>query len=209
MKITWIGHACFRVDTNAGSVVLDPYADGAVPGLEPVRENANLVLCSHGHRDHNAPECVNVTPAAGDGLKITKIATWHDDAQGTKRGPNTIHILETAEGRVAHLGDLGCALEPEQAELLKGLDVLMIPVGGFFTIDGVQAAEICRQLQPKHVIPMHFRNPGFGYDVISTVDCFTEQMGACAMLPGAVFDTTEQIPEQVLVLTPQNMPVSK
>ena len=132
MKLTWLGHSCFKMESNGYTIILDPYEDGYVPGLAPVRETADAVFCSHEHSDHNGRETVTLKQ---DGVlspfTITEIHTWHDDARGTKRGSNCIRIFDDGTYHVAHLGDLGCELESEQIEALKGLDAVMIPVGGF------------------------------------------------------------------------------
>ena len=171
MKIIWNGHSCFTVESRDGTVVLDPFADGKVPGFQPLKLSADLVLCSHEHADHNSRKNVRLSGKPCT-VGVERVASWHDEVQGAKRGDNTIHVL-TAEGlRVAHLGDLGCELTEEQAALLKNLDALMIPIGGYYTIDAKQAAEIIRQLQPRVTIPMHYRFGKFGYDVIATLDEF-------------------------------------
>ena len=176
MKIIWHGHACFEVITEAGSAVLDPYSDGSVPGLQPLNLKADLALCSHEHGDHNNRDGVRLS-GKNCGMEISTLDTWHDDAQGALRGPNRIHILK-AEGMTAiHLGDLGCGLSPEEAARMKGPDVLMIPIGGHYTIDAGQAEKIVRQLEPRVTLPMHYRGKTaggtpFGYDVISTADAF-------------------------------------
>lgn len=171
MKIIWNGHSCFTVESEDGTVVLDPFADGTVPGFPPLKLSADLVLCSHEHADHNGRENVRLS-GKQCAVSVERVASWHDGVQGAKRGDNTIHIL-TAEGlRVAHLGDLGCELTEEQAALLKNLDALMIPIGGYYTIDAQQAAEIIRKLQPRVTIPMHYRFDKYGYDVIATLDEF-------------------------------------
>ena len=210
MKITWIGHSCFRVETKDWSLVLDPYADGSVPGYRPVRERANQVLCSHEHGDHNARSCVTVVPPAEGAvpLQVTDLPSYHDDVKGAKRGPNTIRLISDGVHRIAHLGDLGCEPEPEQMEALTGLDLLMIPVGGFFTIDAAQAAGLVRELKPKRVIPMHYRSAEGGYDVISTVEPFLREMKNVIRLESAQYTLDGEAPlvstPLVIVLTPQN-----
>lgn len=148
MKITWLGHSCFKIESHGYAVVLDPYQDGRVPGYLPVREEADQVLCSHGHGDHCAVECVALRQGGVSPFAIETIDTWHDGRQGALRGPNTIHILDDGQCRVAHLGDLGCELTGEQKDRLRGLTALMIPVGGHYTIDAVQAAELAGELAP-------------------------------------------------------------
>ena len=176
MIIIWHGHACFEIITEEGSVVLDPYSDNSVPGFEPLSLKADAVLCSHEHRDHNYREGVLLSGKPCS-ISVSFIDTWHDDAHGAKRGPNRIHILN-AEGLTAvHLGDLGCELTDEEVDTLKHANVLMIPIGGHYTIDSAQAGRIIEKLEPTVVLPMHYRGRKadgrvFGYDVISTSDEF-------------------------------------
>ena len=171
MKFIWHGHSCFTIETEEGTVVLDPYGDGSVPGFGPLRLSADAVLCSHEHGDHNNRAAVSLS-GRPCGVAVSKLNTWHDDVQGKKRGANTIHILKAEGLTAAHLGDLGCMLTAEQADALKGLDALMVPIGGFYTIDADQALEIVSILNPRVVIPMHYRDASHGYDVIATAEKF-------------------------------------
>ena len=171
MRLIWNGHSCFTLETAGGTVVVDPYLDGSVPGLAPIRLRADAVYCSHDHRDHGARELVALTGEKPD-VAVETIHTWHDDQQGAQRGPNTIHIFQAEGLRVAHLGDLGCELEPEQLEALKGLDALMIPVGGFYTIDARGAKAVAEALSPRVIVPMHYRTEAFGLREIDTVEPF-------------------------------------
>ena len=130
MKITWLGHACFKLETADGSVVFDPFSDGAVEGLNNIREHADLVLASHGHGDHAALENVTLSGKKPTfNLKI--ISCFHDDVEGAKRGTNRIHIVESEGLRVAHFGDLGHMLSEQQFAEIGVLDAAMIPIGGF------------------------------------------------------------------------------
>ena len=106
-------------------------------------------------------------------FSITKIDTWHDPEQGALRGPNRIHILESDGLKIAHMGDIGCPLIREQKDLLKHLDAILIPVGGYYTIDAVQAKALADDLAPRVVIPMHYRSDHFGYPVIGRLEEFT------------------------------------
>ena len=209
MKITWIGHSCFRLEEDGYSIIIDPYGDGSVPGLAPVRECADEVRCSHGHGDHNAAESVTLNSEEKTSpFCITRLETFHDDQGGKLRGKNTMFVLECKSGKAAHLGDLGCDLTQDQIDAMKDLTVLLIPVGGHYTIDARKAAQITAQLKPRIVIPMHFRSEedGFGYDVIGTVDAFTELFdeNSIARPEGSVLDTDAAGPAQVVVLKPQN-----
>ncbi|MCC8103678.1 MAG: MBL fold metallo-hydrolase, partial [Clostridiales bacterium] len=157
---------------------------------------------------------------------VEVIETYHDEVCGKKRGPNKIFIIDDGENRVAHFGDLGCELTPEQMEKLQNLDVAMVPVGGYFTIDARQAADLVCSLKPGIVIPMHYRSVkySFGYDVIGTVDEFTEIMESRAMIRSAnhghIMDNVKTLPiseidiasmnasePQVTVLQPRNIAV--
>ena len=160
MKITWLGHSCFTVESQGYRIVLDPYKDGTVPGLAPVRVEADQVLCSHGHDDHCGTEGVSLRQGRPSPFTVETIDTWHDDKNGAKRGPNTIHILSDGQCRVAHLGDLGCDLTPEQTDRLRSLTALLVPVGGFFTINATQAKKLAEEIAPTVVIPMHYRGKG-------------------------------------------------
>ncbi len=170
MKITYHGHACFTVESEGYSIVLDPYK--GVRGYEDVDLEANEVLCSHGHFDHAYTDGMKLKEGKESPFKVEIIDTYHDDKKGLLRGKNRITVL-TAEGkRVAHFGDLGHMLNDEQSARLKDLDCIMIPVGGFFTINAEKAAEIVRQLQPKHIIPMHYKDGDKGLEVVGTADDF-------------------------------------
>jgi L-ascorbate metabolism protein UlaG (beta-lactamase superfamily) len=206
MKITWIGHSCFKIESDGYMIIMDPYEDGYVPGLKPLRETADMVLCSHEHGDHNARDLVEIRKGSVCPFTVETIDTWHDEVKGAKRGPNTIHIIEAEGIRLAHLGDLGCELEENQIRKLEKLDVCLIPVGGHFTIDGKQAADLVHRIQPKLVIPMHYRDDraGFGFDVISEVGDFTKCMDSVAAL-GDCSISTDRLPDaRVVVLQPRD-----
>ena len=207
MKITWIGHSCFKIEEGGYRIILDPYEDNSVPGLGPVRETAEAVLCSHEHGDHNARERVALVTGVESPFTVTRIETYHDPLKGVLRGRNTIHILATADKRIAHFGDLGCSLTSEQLAQLKDLDIAIIPVGGHYTIDAAQAAALVRKINPVHVIPMHYRGEGdaFGFGVIGTVKQFTDQMDSVTFIGGSTLDLDTLPAEQVLVLNPQNL----
>ena len=199
MKLIWHGHSCFTLETSQGTVVFDPYADGSVPGLPPLDLQADLVLCSHEHHDHNARSNVHLSGRAPS-FQVERLDTFHDPEQGALRGPNTIHMISADGLRVAHLGDLGCALTPEQLERLQGLDAVLIPVGGYYTIDAAQADEIARQLQSRVVVPMHYRGEGFGYDVIAPLDRFLALRTDVVRYPGSSLTLEANMPVQTAVL---------
>ena len=171
MKITWYGHSCFLVETADGTVVFDPYSPGSVPGLRLPPLTADLVLCSHEHGDHSWRDGVTLTGNATR-VAITRMDTWHDEFKGLRRGANTVTVLEAEGLRLAHMGDLGHMLSGRQLEQLGAVDVLLLPVGGFYTIGPETAWELARKIEPRILVPMHYRGEGFGYDVIAPVEEF-------------------------------------
>ncbi len=190
MRITWHGHSCFQIDTAEGSVVLDPYGPGSVPGLKLPELTADLVLCSHGHRDHGFAQAVTLT-GKRPSLRVERLETFHDAQNGALRGTNTVHILEAEGLRVAHLGDLGHLLSPAQLAALGQLDVLLIPVGGHYTIGPEQAAELAEAIHARITVPMHYRGPGFGYEVIGPAEDFLRRRSPVVELEQSCFDPAD------------------
>ena len=170
MRISWLGHACFSVEYEDYRVILDPFRD--VPGCRDVSVEADAVLCSHGHYDHAYTDGVALGGGKETPFTVETVNTCHDEKGGALRGKNTVHILRAGDMTLVHLGDLGHVLDEEQAERLRGCDVLLIPVGGTYTVDGDAAAEIVKSLQPRVTIPMHYRGDTFGFDKIDTLEPF-------------------------------------
>ena len=150
-------------------------------------------------------EQVTLRQGGASPFTVEALDAWHDDQQGALRGPDTIHILDDGQCRVAHLGDLGCALTPEQKDKLRGLTALMIPVGGYYTIDAAQASALADELAPAVVIPMHYRGEGFGYDVIGPLEDFTALRSGVREHPGSVLELGPETPRQTAVLKPENI----
>lgn len=168
MKIEYLGHACFRIDD---SLVIDPYKDGSVPGLSPLRVTGSMVICSHEHADHSGRECVKLVPGECD-FEITEVQSWHDDQQGKLRGPNTISVINKNGEKLVHLGDLGHFPDDTQLTAISDADYLLIPVGGYYTIDAEMAVKICLACRPKCIIPMHYRTDTSGYPELAEVSGF-------------------------------------
>ncbi len=202
MRITWIGHSCFRIEEDGYSIIIDPYEDGSVPGLSEVRETADDVICTHEHGDHNFRAGVKIKASGKTPLSVETIETFHDDATGTKRGKNRIYIITGKNAKIAHMGDLGC-LPPESGKL-KDLDAILIPVGGFYTIDGKTAASIIKELQPRMAIPMHFKVDCFGFDVLSSEKDFISCFRNAIHLDRSTIDTDESFDSTAVVLKPAN-----
>lgn len=193
MLIEHIGHAEFLITLESGFRILtDPY--DASTGY-PVRKlEADGVLVSHHHHDHDAVENVTGFPQIIDyagvhtfapDVRVTGIMADHDDAGGTKRGKTLLFLLEAEKLRLAHLGDLGCLLDADQLEALGQVDILLLPVGGFFTIDARQAAEVIDQLDPRIIIPMHYKTKCNADWPIAPVDEFLKLFDSRQILAGA------------------------
>ena len=170
MKLEYLGHACFRMDDE---LVIDPYKNGSVPGLPPLSTTARKVVCTHQHADHSGVECVEIVPGESE-FEIIEVPSWHDDKQGTLRGPNTIFVISKNGEKLVHLGDLGHFPNEEQLARIANADYLLIPVGGHFTIDAEMAVKICLAANPKKIIPMHYRTDTSGYPELAKVDDFLE-----------------------------------
>lgn len=174
MKITYIGHACFLIEDGAGhKLAIDPYQKGSVPGLAYHDLTADEVICSHGHYDHDDAAGVRRPETVWNGsFDVTSVSTFHDDVRGAARGLNNISVINVDGIKVVHMGDIGCELTGPQLDQIRNCDVLLIPVGGHYTIDSKQAFAMTKAVDPRVVIPMHFRGKTFGYNVISTRDEF-------------------------------------
>lgn len=201
MKLKWLGHACFLAEQDDYVIALDPYAHGIVPGLWPLEIEANEVLMSHDHRDHNAKNVVDLVEGGISPFTVTRVESAHDDQGGAERGKNTIHVLEADGVRVAHLGDLGTMLTEEQIKQIGRLDALLVPVGGYYTIDAKQAKELAEAISPTVIIPMHYRTEHFGMDAVSLLEEFTRLFDdEVRILPGDTIVITPDMPKQVAVL---------
>lgn len=171
MKLTWYGHACFKLETASGSVVFDPYAPGSVTGLALPEITVDAVVCSHRHSDHYCPEAVTLT-GLKPGFAMRSIPTFHDECMGAKRGNNLITVVTAEDLTVAHCGDLGHELNGETLRSLGKIDILMIPVGGVYTLDAKAAKRVCEQINPTVIVPMHYRCGSAGLQNVAPVDEF-------------------------------------
>jgi L-ascorbate metabolism protein UlaG (beta-lactamase superfamily) len=168
MKIKYYGHAAFLITSNQGTrIITDPYKPGAFGSLNYGRipDEADVVVVSHDHDDHNDsgglsgnPEAVR-TPGkrSVQGIEFNGVATFHDSSSGKERGKNIIFSFTVDEITICHLGDLGHILSQSEVEAIGAVDLLMIPVGGFYTIDSKEASQVAGQLNPSIIIPMHFK----------------------------------------------------
>lgn len=192
MKITWLGHACFLLESGGYSVILDPCK--GVPGVKNTAGEANAVYCSHMHFDHCHTAEIRIVDVNTSPFTVREIASFHDDANGTKRGANTIRAL-TAEGvTIVHLGDLGHPLSASQLAAIGKCDVLLLPIGGTYTLDIAQAKQVAEQLSPRVTVPMHYRRGAMGFEVLQTVEEFAAQYDANAVheLSGSSMEVDEE-----------------
>ncbi len=194
MKITWLGHSTFKIGSEK-TIIIDPHAPQF--GAMPADLIADIVTVSHAHHDHNyiagvggnlqIIDSTGEHVISGDAslhgetspeIEITGVATFHDNEQGQKRGGNIVFIYEIEGLRISHLGDLGHLLNEDQLSQIGPVDILMIPVGGFFTIDSTQAVEVVKQIQPKIVLPMHYKTQNMPANLpIAPVDDFIQKLG--------------------------------
>ncbi len=161
MKVIWLGHACFLIESNGSSVVIDPYDHKMMPGLPEFHAEADCVLVTHEHHDHNFREAVTLSGKECT-LQIEKIEAFHDDEEGRKLGSNTIYIIDDGEFRVAHFGDLGHKLNEEQLQKLGTLDGAIVNVGGFLASEAEFATELMKDVKPSWIFPCHFRSDTYG-----------------------------------------------
>jgi L-ascorbate metabolism protein UlaG (beta-lactamase superfamily) len=202
MEIKWLGHSCFKLTSGGYSIVIDPYEPNRVPGLGGIEVTADEVICSHGHNDHCWVQSVKIAPSGSENpFTVEKIDTFHDPEGGALRGENTVNIFSAEGMRVAHLGDLGCALTEEQVRTLGHLDAVLCPVGGFYTIDAKQAFAELDKLDLGIIVPMHYRTAHFGYAEIGTLDEFTSLFPPAQVqyLETDTFSVTPSEPRRVLV----------
>ena len=203
MRLIWHGHSCFSVVTDAGTAVFDPYADGKVPGLAPLSLTADAVYCSHGHDDHGAADKVALT-GREPGFSVETVPTFHDDKHGLLRGRNTIHILSAEGLRVAHLGDLGHALKGAALEKVRGVDALLLPVGGRYTIDAKTARAVADAVGARVVIPMHYRLGDMGFPVLEELSDYTSLCGDVILYETNELELTAETVAQTAVLRYEN-----
>jgi len=188
VDITWLGLSCFRIRGSQAVIVTDPFPPGI--GYNLGKLTADIVTISHGHPSHSYDKGINgehrLIKGPGEyeisGVLILGISTFHDSVKGQSRGKNTIYLMEIDGVNVLHLGDIGHVLGDEQVEEIGNVDVLLLPVGGVNTINAAMAAEIIRKLEPKLVVPMHYKTEKSSRD-LEPVDNFLKEMGQVQVEP--------------------------
>jgi len=190
MEIKHIGHSCFEIKNKSITIITDPFSDEI--GFKMPKLKANIVTVSHDHFDHNNIEAVSsakedkkvfaVNNPGGyevEGILIEGISTFHDDKNGALRGLNNVYDIKMDGATLCHMGDLGSDLTEEQVEELDGVDILFVPVGGKYTLDSEHAAKIVNKIEPRVVIPMHYKVEGLKID-LDSVDKFIKEIGLAA-----------------------------
>ncbi|HEX9817674.1 MAG TPA: MBL fold metallo-hydrolase [Patescibacteria group bacterium] len=191
MTITYHGHSCFKLRGKTGSVVTDPYGDDV--GFSLPSLSADLVTVSHDHHDHNQAHKIGGTARRNNpfiinqlgeyevgGISVFGVKSFHDDQQGVERGANSIFTIAIDGVRVCHLGDLGHELTEEQVKQIGIIDVLLVPVGGIFTLNAKQAVAVTRALEPSFVIPMHYNTMEHNQEMfgqLQPVEDFLKEFG--------------------------------
>jgi len=211
VDIWFLGQACIKVKGKAATLVFDPY-DSNFIGLKPLKTEADIVCITHGHGDHNYVEGVKsadgkppfIISGPGEyeisGVNVVGVGSFHDDEGGAKRGKNTIYQATVDEVNLVHLGDLGQKkLTQAQIEELSGCDILFIPVGGVYTIEAKDAPDIIAQLEPRIVVPIHYKLPGLKVDLAEVTE-FLKVMGKENADPATKLSASkERLPEELEV----------
>jgi len=186
MYISWLGQSCFKIQDKTTpdgiTIVTDPF-DKSI-GLKVPNFEADIVTVSHDHHDHNNVSALRGNPfiinSAGEydrkGVMIEGVESYHDDKQGTKLGKNIIYRIEIDDITIVHLGDLGQILDNKQLEKIGGADILLVPVGGTYTLDAKNAVEVVSQIEPRIVIPMHYKTKNLKIS-LDGADKFIKELG--------------------------------
>lgn len=210
MDIYWYGQACFKIKGKNTTVVVDPFEPDFTGLKLPKDLEAGIVLSTHNHKDHNNFNAVSGNPVKisgpGDyeacGVAIIGVEVFHDKAGGKERGKNTVYNISMDGLNLVHLGDIGHKLTEEQLQGIGAADILMVPVGGVYTINSKEAQEVVTQLEPKIIIPMHYGINGLAF-TLEGIDLFLKDMGVEAFEPQSKLTITrDKLPEepQVVVL---------
>jgi len=213
MVITWYGQSCFKITSGDLTIAVDPFSKEI--GLTPPRFKADILLVSHEHYDHanveTIPEGAFVIRGPGEyevkGVYIRGVETFHDKAQGKERGLNTAFLIEAESIRILHLGDFGeKEVRGSVSDEIGDVDILLIPVGGTYTIDEEDASRIVKQIEPRFAIPMHYKIPGLKIN-LSGVEPFLKEMGAAKVVAQEKLvvkkkDMEEEGKTEVVILKP-------
>lgn len=216
MKLKWYGHSSFLFTSERGAkIIIDPYEPGGYGGAiayGPIPDEADIVLVSHDHADHNYVQGLRGNPRVirGSGihqaqdLEFRGLAVFHDGRHGSERGQNTVFSFTLDGVKICHLGDLGHVLSDAEVEQIGPVDLLLMPVGGVYTIDPAQASQTARKLQPKITVPMHYKTPGCGFPLARVEDFTAGKEGVKTVGGSEVEIKKESLPRtaEIIVLQP-------
>ncbi len=212
MRIRFLGHSAFALTTADGTrVIMDPYQAGAFGGAighAAIPDPADVITISHAHADHNdaksVPGSAIVLNAPGEftehGITFRGIATYHDAKRGAERGPNIVWCVRAEGLQVCHLGDLGTPLAAREVDSAGPIDVLLVPVGGTFTIDARGATEVVKTLTPHLVIPMHYRSPKVKINLDPVEEFLREKRHVRRLEESELEVTTKSLPQETEVV---------
>ncbi len=194
MIIRWLGHASFLIESESARIITDPFDEEL--GYQAIEEVVDIATVSHQHWDHNAVHVLQghpiVVSEAGNhqikDIKIQGLASFHDQAQGELRGPNIIFKISLEGIDIVHLGDLGHILAEEQCEAIGPVDILLLPVGGVYTINADEALQVARQLKPAIIVPMHYNTKALSFE-LDPLERFTGQFDKTVKLPCLKIDS--------------------
>lgn len=193
MEIKYLGHSSFQIKTKTARIITDPF-DSAMVGMKYPKVEADIVTVSHDHLDHNSSAQVTGNPLIlnwpgefeKNSVRIFGYQTFHDAEEGAQRGENVMYKFETEDISVLHCGDLGHKLLTEFVDKIESVDIMMVPVGGFYTIDAAQAVSLIKQIEPSVIIPMHYGHGALnqeGFGQLQGVEEFMKQMGITEFEP--------------------------
>jgi L-ascorbate metabolism protein UlaG (beta-lactamase superfamily) len=209
VDITWLGHSCFRIRGNQAVIITDPFPPNI--GYSLGKQTVDIVTVSHTHPNHSYNEGIigehRLVKGPGEyeiaGVLMLGLSTFHDNVKGQSKGKNTVYLFEVDGVMICHLGDIGHVLNDDQIEEMGNVDILMVPVGGVSTISASMAAETVRKVEPKIVIPMHYKTPKTNRE-LDPVDNFLKEMGQSTIEPRPKLNVSKSnlpLIMQVVVLT--------
>ena len=201
LTITNLGHASFLIKNDDVSVIIDPYQDDSVPGLKMPRIKANYVFCSHNHFDHCAKGLITQVPTNKD-VEYEVIHEFHDHHNGAHRGLNDMYLFHFDGYRILHTGDLGHIPDQKVIEQIKGVDIMLAPINGHFTISANELFEIAKLVQPKVLIPMHYyhKEDNSGYPDGNQIDIFKQLVKNFKTIDGYTIIVNDDLLENRVVI---------
>ena len=209
MKIKWLGHAAFLITAEDGTkIITDPYTVEGGIAYGEIKESADIVTVSHGHGDHNNSAAIKGNPQVLNkpgskkikGIQIRGFSSFHDDVSGAKKGANVIFCFTVDGMNLCHLGDLGHTLENKVVAEIGKIDILLVPVGGFFTIDAATATGVSNTLKPKVIIPMHYLTPKVSYPIVGVEDFLRGKSGVKKLNSSEVEITQKSLPANTEII---------